>query len=77
MARSAPAERSAVVGAVAAFVDVALTAGAFVLAVAAESAGYRAVFLAAAVSAVVGLRLILRIGARPVPLAPPAGVERT
>ena len=76
MARSAPAERSAVVGAVAAFVDVALAAGAFVLALAAEGAGYRAVFLAAAVSAVAGLALILRVGGRPAPLAPAAGVER-
>ncbi len=71
MGRSAPAERSAVVGAVAAFVDVALAMGAFALAIAAEAAGYRGVFLAGAVSAALGL--VLLAGVRPG--APPAAVR--
>ena len=41
-----------------------------------DGAVYRAVFDAAAVSALAGLALILRVGARPAPLAPAAGVER-
>jgi predicted MFS family arabinose efflux permease len=62
--RAAPAEKSAAVGAVIAFVDVALATGAFILGIAAEAAGYRAVFLAGALSAAVGLVLLLRIRAR-------------
>ena len=60
-ARAGPAERSAAVGAVIAFVDVALATGAFVLGAVAESAGYRAVFVAGAVSAVVGLAVLWKI----------------
>jgi predicted MFS family arabinose efflux permease len=60
MARADPAERSAAVGAVVAFVDVALAAGAFVLSVAADAAGYGAVFLAGAVSAAIGLLFLMR-----------------
>ena len=65
MARAEPAERSATVGAVVAFVDVALASGAFVLAVAADAAGYGAVFLAGAVSAALGLAFLTRIGSSP------------
>lgn len=57
-ARATLAERSAAVGAVIAFVDVALAAGAFVLAIAAEAWSYRAVFAAGALSAVAGLVLL-------------------
>ena len=63
IARSAPPERSATVGAVAAFVDVALASGAFLLGIAAHAAGYPAVFAAGAISAVAGLVLLARIGA--------------
>jgi MFS family permease len=66
-ARAAPVERSAAVGAVIAFVDVALATGAFVLGAVAHSAGYRAVFIAGAVSAAVGLAVLWRISVpRPV-----------
>ena len=57
-ARSTLAERSAAVGAVIAFVDVALAAGAFVLGIAADAWSYRAVFAAGALSAVAGLVLL-------------------
>lgn len=60
-ARAAPAEKSAAVGAVIAFVDVALATGAFVLGIAAEAAGYRAVFFAGALSAAIGLALLSRV----------------
>ena len=63
-ASNAPAsEKSATFGAVIAFVDVALLSGALVLSVAAEAAGYGAVFLAGAVSATLALVLLLRITA--------------
>jgi MFS family permease len=71
MARSAPGERSAVVGALAAFVDIALAAGAFVLGIAAEAAGYRAVFAAGALSAALGLALLVRVRVAAPPVAPP------
>lgn len=64
MARSSRAERSAAVGAVIAFVDVALASGAFVLGVAAELAGYPAVFAAGALSAGVGLVLLTLVAGR-------------
>ena len=64
MARSAPAERSAVVGTVAAFVDVALASGAFLLGLAANAAGYGAVCLAGAVSAAAGLALLATVRMR-------------
>ena len=64
MARSADDERSAAVGAVAAFVDVALASGAFVLGIVADAAGYGAVFLAGAASALLGLVLLARVAAR-------------
>ena len=57
-ARSTLAERSAAVGAVIAFVDVALAAGAFVLGIAADTWSYRAVFAAGALSAAAGLVLL-------------------
>jgi predicted MFS family arabinose efflux permease len=57
-ARSTPAERSAALGAVIAFVDVALASGAFLLGVVAHAWGYGAVFLAGAASAVGGLALL-------------------
>jgi MFS family permease len=60
-ARADPKERSAAVGAVIAFVDVALATGAFVLGAVANSAGYRTVFVAGAVSAAVGLAVLWRI----------------
>jgi predicted MFS family arabinose efflux permease len=64
-ARAAPVERSAAVGAVIAFVDVALATGAFVLGAVANSSGYRAVFFAGALSAAVGLAVLWRIAVRP------------
>ena len=57
-ARATLAERSAAMGAVIAFVDVALAAGAFLLGIAAHAWGYRAVFLAGAISAAAGLVLL-------------------
>jgi MFS family permease len=57
-ARATLAERSAAVGAVIAFVDVALAAGAFVLGIAADAWSYRAVFAAGALSAAAGLVLL-------------------
>jgi predicted MFS family arabinose efflux permease len=76
MARSAPGERSAVVGALAAFVDIALALGAFVLGIAAEAAGYRAVFAVGAVSAAVGMALLLRIRVATTPVATRVQVEK-
>jgi MFS family permease len=61
ISRAAPAERSAAVGSVAAFVDVALGVGAFVLGAVAEAQGYPGVFLAGAVSAAIGLLLLARL----------------
>jgi predicted MFS family arabinose efflux permease len=69
IARSTAADRSAALGAVIAFVDVALASGAVVLGVAAEAGGYGAVFAAGAVSAAAGLALVWRLR------APPAGVD--
>lgn len=65
MSRSTAAERSAAVGAVIAFVDVALVTGAFLLGIAAEFAGYGAVFLFGAVSAAGGLVLLSRVSVKP------------
>jgi MFS family permease len=62
MARATAAERSAALGALIAFVDVALASGAFVLAIAAEAAGYAAVFAAGAVAAALALLLVWRLG---------------
>ena len=62
LTRSAPAERSAAVGAVAAFIDIALASGAFLLGIVAEVFDYRAVFVMGAVSALCGLLLLLRVG---------------
>ena len=59
-ARSTPAERSAALAAVIAFVDVALASGALVLGVVAEIWGYRAVFAAGALAAVAGLVVLGR-----------------
>jgi MFS family permease len=64
MSRATAAERSAAVGAVIAFVDVALVSGAFLLGIAAEFAGYGAVFAAGAASAVAGLVLLSRVTVR-------------
>jgi predicted MFS family arabinose efflux permease len=61
LSRSAPEERSAAVGAVAAFIDVALATGAFLLGIAAHTLGYRAVFAVGAVSAALGLLLLSRM----------------
>lgn len=68
-ARAPAAEQSATFGAVIAFVDIALLSGALVLSVAAETAGYGAVFLAGAASAALGLVVLWRIApvAREVP----------
>jgi MFS family permease len=72
MARSRPTERSAVVGTVAAFVDVALAGGAFLLGFAADAFDYRAAFAAGAVSAAIGLVLLrattARVETRPAPV---------
>jgi MFS family permease len=70
MSRSTAAERSAAVGAVIAFVDVALVSGAFLLGIAAEIAGYGAVFAAGAASAVVGLVLLSRVNVKPAEAEP-------
>jgi MFS family permease len=72
MARSSPAERSAAVGAVIAFVDVALATGAFVLGIAAEVAGYPAVFVAGALSAGAGLALLTLVAGRATAATRPA-----
>jgi predicted MFS family arabinose efflux permease len=72
MARAQPEERSAVVGTVAAFVDVALAAGAFLLGLAADAIDYQAVFLGGAASAVIGLLLLRAITARPPSVLEPA-----
>ena len=69
ISRSAPAERSAAVAAVAVFIDIALAAGAFLLGIVAEVFDYRAVFAVGAVSAVLGLLLLLRIGVTRSPAA--------
>jgi MFS family permease len=68
LGRSAPSERSAAVAAVAAFVDVALAAGAFLLGLTAEAFDYRAVFLCGSVSAAVGLVMLLGVRRRRVPV---------
>jgi predicted MFS family arabinose efflux permease len=47
---------------VAIFIDIALAAGAFFLGIVAEVFDYRAVFAVGAVSALLGLLLLLRIG---------------
>jgi MFS family permease len=62
ISRSAPAERSAAVAAVAIFIDIALASGAFLLGIVAEIFDYRAVFAVGAASAVLGLLLLYRIG---------------
>lgn len=62
MARAPAAERSAVVGAVTAAVDVALAAGAFVLGAAAELVGYEGAFLVAGAVAASGLLVLTRLG---------------
>jgi predicted MFS family arabinose efflux permease len=64
-ARSTVVERSAALGAVIAFVDVALASGAFVLGIAADAWGYRAVFVAGAASALAGLGLLARMTVAP------------
>lgn len=73
MSRSTVIERSAAMGAVIAFVDVALVSGAFLLGIAAEVAGYRAVFALGAASAVAGLLLLARVGQRPAEIEPAPG----
>ena len=65
LARAKPAERSAAVATAAVFVDIALATGAFLLGVVAEVFDYRAVFAAGAVSAVLGLLLLLRVRTEP------------
>lgn len=73
MARAPAAERSAVVGAVTAAVDVAIAAGAFVLGTAAELVGYNGAFLVAAVVAASGLLVLARLGTAAAAAAPGAG----
>jgi len=70
MSRSTAIERSAALGAVIAFVDVALVSGAFLLGIAAEFAGYGAVFASGAVSAAGGLVLLSRVSVKPVQVEP-------
>jgi predicted MFS family arabinose efflux permease len=67
MSRAPVAERSAVVGAVTAAVDVAIAAGAFVLGAAAELVDYSGAFLVAAVAAASALLVLARLGTRPEP----------
>lgn len=55
---TSPAERSAVVGSVGAFVDIALGAGAFVLGAVAEVAGYGSAFVVASLIALSGLLVL-------------------
>ena len=59
--RTSSAERSAVVGSVTAFVDVALAGGAFTLGAVAAVAGYEGSFLAAAGVAAAALVLVARV----------------
>jgi MFS family permease len=68
--RTPDEERSAAVGAVAAFVDVALAAGGLVLGLVADAFDYRAVFVVGAVAAALGLGLLQRVGPEPAPVAP-------
>jgi MFS family permease len=56
--RAPPAERSAALAAVIAFVDVALASGALLLGFAANAWGYRAVFVCGAAAALAGLALL-------------------
>jgi hypothetical protein len=53
-----------------AFVDVALVTGAFLLGIAAEFAGYGAVFALGAASAAGGLVLLSRVSVKPVQVEP-------
>ena len=62
MGRTAEHERSAAVGAVAAFIDVALATGGLVLGLVADAFDYRAVFVVGAVSALAGLALLQEVG---------------
>lgn len=62
MGRTREHERSAAVGAVAAFIDVALATGGLVLGLVADAFDYRAVFLVGAVSALAGLALLQEVG---------------
>lgn len=72
------AERSAVVGTVTAFVDLAIAAGAMTLGAVAAVAGYRGAFAAAAIVAASGLLLLPRLAERratvPAVTAPDASV---
>ncbi len=61
MARASADEQSAAVGALIGFVDAALAGGAFVLGLAADAMGYRAVFAIGAASAAAALVLIPRV----------------
>ena len=70
MARASEAERSAVIGSVTAFVDVALAFGAFALGAVAALSGYGGAFLTASAVAVAALVLVLS-RLRPPPEAPP------
>ena len=67
--RADAAERSAVLGSVSAFIDVALSVGAFTLGAVAELAGYGGAFVVAAAVAASGLLLLARLRAAPQPLA--------
>jgi predicted MFS family arabinose efflux permease len=62
MGRTREHERSAAVGAVAAFIDVALATAGLVLGLVADAFDYRAVFLVGAVSALAGLALLQEVG---------------
>lgn len=64
MARASESERSAIVGSVTAFVDVALAVGAFSLGGVAEVAGYEGAFLAASAIAASALLLLARVHGR-------------
>jgi predicted MFS family arabinose efflux permease len=69
MARASADEQSAAVGALLGFVDAALAGGAFVLGLAADALGYRAVFVMGAGSAVAAL-ILLRINKEGTAVAP-------
>ena len=73
IARTSESERSAVLGAVTAFIDVALSAGAFMLGAVAALAGYRGAFLAAGAVAATGLVLLARLRTAPREVVSAAG----
>ena len=72
IARTTDAERSAVIGSVTAFVDVALAVGAFVLGAVAAAADYAGAFLVASAISASGILLLARLDAERRPELPAA-----